>query len=44
MNRRRVHADIDRRIVRRKQLAAEFDNRLTEYFDKGRSAVLQGVR
>ena len=36
--------DADRRIVRRKQLAAEFDRRLTEYFDKGRSAVLEGVR
>ena len=40
----RLWTDADRRIVRRKQLAAEFDNRLTEYFDKGRSAVLQGVR
>lgn len=36
--------DADRRIVRRKQLAAEFDNRLTAYFEKGRSAVLEGVR
>ena len=26
------------------KLAAEFDNRLTAYFDKGRSAVLEGVR
>ena len=43
MNRRRVHADIDR-IVRRKQLAADFDRRLTEVFDKRRSAVLEGVR
>ena len=40
----RLWTDADRRIVRRKQLAAEFDNRLTEYFDKGRSAVLEGVR
>ena len=36
--------DADRRIVRRKQLAAEFDNRLTAYFERGRSAVLEGVR
>ena len=36
--------DADRRIVRRKQLAAEFDNRLAEYFERGRSAVLEGVR
>ena len=40
----RLWTDADRRIVRRKQLAAEFDNRLTAYFDKGRSAVLEGVR
>ncbi len=40
----RLWTDADRRIVRRKQLAAEFDHRLTEYFDKGRSAVLEGVR
>ena len=40
----RLWTDADRRIVRRKQLAADFDNRLTEYFDKGRSAVLEGVR
>ena len=36
--------DADRRIVRRKQLAAEFEKRLTAYFEKGRSAVLEGVR
>ena len=36
--------DADRRIVRRKQLAAEFDNRLAEYFERGRNAVLEGVR
>lgn len=36
--------DADRRIARRKQLAAEFENRLTAYFEKGRSAVLEGVR
>lgn len=40
----RLWTDADRRIVRRKQLAAEFDHRLTEYFDKGRSAVLEGMR
>ena len=40
----RLWTDADRRIVRHKQLAADFDNRLTEYFDKGRSAVLEGVR
>ena len=40
----RLWTDADRRIVRRKQLAAEFDNRLTAYFEKGRSAVLEGVR
>jgi hypothetical protein len=40
----RQWTDADRRIVRRKQLATEFDNRLTEYFEKGRSAVLEGVR
>ena len=36
--------DADRRIVRRKQLAAEFEKRLAEYFERGRSAVLEGVR
>ena len=36
--------DADRRIVRRKQLAADFDRRLAEYFERGRSAVLEGVR
>ena len=40
----RLWTDADRRIVRRKQLAAEFENRLTAYFEKGRSAVLEGVR
>lgn len=40
----RLWTDADRRIVRRKQLAADFDRRLAEYFDKGRSAVLEGVR
>ncbi|MBP3612152.1 MAG: hypothetical protein J6J14_03010, partial [Rikenellaceae bacterium] len=36
--------EADRRIVRRKQLAADFDRRLTEYFERGRNAVLEGVR
>ena len=40
----RLWTDADRRIVRRKQLAADFDNRLAEYFERGRSAVLEGVR
>lgn len=40
----RLWTDADRRIVRRKQLAAEFDNRLAEYFERGRNAVLKGVR
>ena len=40
----RLWTDADRRIVRRKQLAAEFENRLAEYFERGRSAVLEGVR
>ena len=40
----RLWTDADRRIVRRKQLATEFDNRLAEYFERGRSAVLEGVR
>jgi hypothetical protein len=39
----RQWTDADRRIVRRKQLATEFDNRLTEYFEKGRSAVLENL-
>lgn len=40
----RLWTDADRRIVRRKQLAAEFENRLAEYFERGRNAVLEGVR
>ena len=36
--------DADRRIVRRKQLATEFDTRLTAYFERKRSAVLQQVK
>ena len=39
----RLWTDADRRIVRRKQLAAEFDNRLAEYFERGRSAVLENL-
>lgn len=38
----RLWTDADRRIVRRKQLAAEFENRLTEYFERGRNAVWKG--
>ena len=40
----RLWTDADRRIVRRKQLAAEFEKRLAEYFERGRNAVLEGVR
>lgn len=40
----RLWTDADRRIARRKQLAADFDNRLVEYFERGRNAVLEGVR
>lgn len=40
----RLWTEADRRIVRRKQLAAEFDNRLAKYFERGRNAVLEGVR
>jgi hypothetical protein len=36
--------DADERIVRRKQLAAEFDNRLTAYFEQKRAKVLESVR
>ena len=36
--------DADVRIVRRKQLAAEFDTRLTEYFERKRAEVLSEVR
>jgi len=32
--------DADKRIVRRKQLAADFDTRLTEYFERKRAEVL----
>lgn len=39
----RQWTDADRRIVRRKQLATEFDNRLTEYFERGRNAVLENL-
>ena len=40
----RLWTEADRRIVRRKQLAADFDRRLTTYFERGRNAVLEGVR
>ena len=36
--------DADVRIVRRKQLAADFDKRLTEYFERKRAEVLSEVR
>jgi hypothetical protein len=36
--------DADVRIVRRKQLAADFDSRLTEYFERKRAEVLSEVR
>lgn len=36
--------EADDRILRRKQLAADFDNRLTEYFERKRAEVLKGVR
>lgn len=36
--------EADRRIVRRKQLAVEFDDRLTEYFERRRRKVMEGVR
>lgn len=36
--------DADRRIVRRKRLAAEFDTRLTQYFERKRAEVMSGVR
>lgn len=39
----RLWTDADRRMVRRKQLAADFDNRLTEYFDKGRAEVMREI-
>ena len=35
--------DADVRIVRRKQLAADFDTRLTEYFERKRAEVLRGI-
>lgn len=35
--------EADRRIVRRKQLAADFDNRLTTYFEKGRAEVMREI-
>ena len=36
--------DLDTRIVRRKRLAADFDTRLTEYFERKRMAILEEVR
>ena len=36
--------DADKRILRRKQLAADFDTRLTEYFERKRAEVLSSVR
>ena len=36
--------DADKRIVRRKQLATDFDTRLTEYFERKRAEVLSSVR
>jgi hypothetical protein len=36
--------DADVRIVRRKQLAADFDTRLTEYFERKRAEVMSEVR
>lgn len=33
--------DADRRIVRRKQLAHDFDHRLTTYFEQGRAGVMK---
>ena len=35
--------DADVRIVRRKQLAADFDTRLTEYFERKRAEVMRGI-
>lgn len=36
--------DADKRILRRKQLATDFDTRLTEYFERKRAEVLREVR
>ena len=36
--------DADKRILRRKLLAADFDTRLTEYFERKRAEVLSTVR
>ena len=36
--------DADKRILRRKQLATDFDTRLTEYFERKRAEVLSSVR
>ena len=36
--------DDNNRISRRKRLAQEFDQHLTEYFKRGREEVMKGVR
>ena len=36
--------DADKRILRRKQLATDFDTRLTEYFERKRAEILSTVR
>ena len=36
--------DDDERITRRRQLAADFDIRLTTYFEQKRKKVLEGIR
>lgn len=35
--------DADKRILRRKRLATDFDTRLTEYFERKRAEVLRGI-
>ena len=39
----RLWTDADRRIQRRKQLATDFDTRLTEYFERKRAEVMRGI-
>ena len=36
--------DADDRILRRKQFAAEFDTRLTVYFERKRAKLMNGIR
>jgi hypothetical protein len=36
--------DVNKRITRRRQLAADFDIRLTTYFEQKRKKVLEGIR